>query len=313
MERWRREAALGVVLALLAGAVAIAAPEFYDAANLRNWLVDTLPLLVASVGMTFLMLAGQIDISVGAQFAVCGVLMGLLARAGLPPVLFIPVTLAAGGAIGALNGLLVARLRVPAIIATLAGMAVLRGTLRWLSGGAWVADLPPSFPWFGLSQDAGQAVFMAAAALLFLLALLFLRWTSWGRAVLATGGDAEAARLAGIRPEGVVFGVFVAMGAFVAAAALLSFPRYPAVEIEAGIGFELKVIACVIVGGVSIQGGRGSLVGTLLGVALLSVIGTMLVFLRVDAAWERAIQGGIILAAVTLDSLLWARRSGARA
>lgn len=310
--RLRRETALAVALAALLAVVALAAPEFFAAGNLRNLLVDALPLLVASVGMTLLVLAGQIDISIGAQFAVCGVALGLASRAGLPPVAAIAATLAVGAALGALNGALVARLGVPAVIATLASMAVLRGALRWWSGGQWIQDLPASFRWFGASQQAGQALFVAAAALIFALAVVALRWTSVGRRLPAVGCDAEAARLAGIEPRPVLFGAFVLMGALTAAAALLNFPRYPAIEIEAGLGFELEVIACVVVGGTAIQGGRGTLFGTLLGVLLLSVIGTVLVFLRVDPAWERAIQGAIILVAVAFDGL-WSPAPSTRA
>lgn len=313
MGRMRREVALAIALALLLTVVALAAPGFFAPGNLRNLLVDSLPLLVASVGMTLLMLAGQIDISIGAQFAVCGVVLGLVSRAGVPPFVAIAATLAAGASLGALNGFFVARLRVPAVIATLASMAVLRGALRWWSGGQWIQDLPATFRWFGLSQTAGQAWFVVAAALLFALAAAFLRWTSAGRTLPAVGCDAEAARLAGIEPRRVTFGAFVLMGALTAGAALLNFPRYPAIEIEAGLGFELAVIACVVVGGTAIQGGRGTLLGTLLGVLLLSAIGTVLVFLHVDPAWERAIQGAIILLAVALDGL-WspAKRSRAR-
>ncbi len=306
MGNLRREKMLVAVLAALMCVVAFAAPSFFAAGNLRNLVVDALPLLVAATGMTLLMLAGQIDISIGAQFAVCGVVLGLASKAGLPPIAAIAITLAAGAALGAINGFLVAHLRVPAVIATLAGMAVLRGALRWWSGGQWIQDLPSSFRWFGAPQEEGQVVFVATAFALFAIAAALLHWTRAGRKLPAVGCDAEAARLIGIRPERVVFSAFVLMGALTACAALLNFPRYPAIEIEAGLGFELEVIACVVVGGTAIQGGRGTLAGTLLGVLLLSAIGTVLVFLRADPAWERAIQGAIILIAVACDGS-WSR------
>jgi rhamnose transport system permease protein len=309
--RFAREASLAAVLAILCAIVARLAPSFFEPGNLRNVAIDSLPRLVAAIGMTLVMLAGEIDVSIGAQFAVCGVAMGWAARAGAPASLVIATALATGALLGALNGALVARFRVGAIIATLATMAILRGALRWITGGAWIQDLPSSFPWFGLGQARGQIAFAIAASLVFALAVVFLRWTSAGRAIAAVGSNREAARFAGIEPERVTFGVFVALGLLVALAALFAFPRYPAIEIEAGNGFELEVIACVVVGGTSIQGGRGTLVGTLLGVALLGTIGTVLVFLRVDPAWERAIQGAIILCAVVIDSALFSQRRGA--
>lgn len=305
--RHRRELALLGVLAALLALAAFAAPSFFDPDNLKSLAVDALPLLVGAIGMTLLMLAGQIDVSIGAQFAVCGVALGLASRAGAPPLIALAVTLAAGAVLGAVNGWLVARGRIPAVIATLATLAILRGALRWWSGGQWIQELPPDFRWFGLSQASGQAAFLASAALLFSLAVVCLRWTRAGRSLYAVGNDAAAARLAGIVPERVVLSAFVAMGLCAAAAALLSFPRYPAIEIEAGLGFELEVIACVVVGGAAIQGGRGTLLGTLLGVALLSAIGSLLVHLRADPAWERALQGAIILAAVAADGLASSR------
>jgi rhamnose transport system permease protein len=234
--------------------------------------------------------------------------LGLASKAGLAPLVAIAATLATGALLGAINGFFVARLRIAAVIVTLASMAVWRGALRWWSGGQWIQDLPDSFRWFGMSQSSGQLVFVAAALALFALATAGLRWTSAGRMLPAVGCDARAARLIGIRPERVVLSAFVLMGALTACAALLNFPRYPAVEIEAGLGFELEVIACVVVGGTAIQGGRGTLLGTLLGVLLLSAIGTVLVFLRADPAWERAIQGAIILIAVALDGI-WSTSS----
>ncbi len=302
--RFAREATLFAVWFALLAILRVAAPSFFEPGNLANLALDSLPRLVAAIGMTLVILAGEIDVSIGAQFAVCGVAMGLAAKSGLPLPLVIVVALATGMALGALNGVLVARFKVPAIIASLASLAFLRGVLRWASGGQWIQDLPSSFQWFGLSQSSGQLVLALGAATIFALAVVFVRWTSAGRTILAVGCDSGAARLVGIRPERVTFALFVAMGAASALAALCDFPRYPAIEIEAGNGLELDVIACVVVGGTAIQGGRGTLIGTLLGVALFRTIGTALVFLHADPAWERAIQGAIILGAVVVDSLV---------
>jgi rhamnose transport system permease protein len=139
-----------------------------------------------------------------------------------------------------------------------------------------------------------------------------MRYTAAGRAVYATGSDAEAARLAGMRPRHVVFWVFVTMGGLTGLAALLSAIQFIDVQTNSGIGFELRVIAAVVVGGTSIAGGRGSLSGSLLGVILLSTAGPALVFLGSQAYWDRALQGLIILAAVSVDALraVAARRPG---
>ena len=296
-----RELGLLLVLVLVAALLALLAPGFFAPGNLRNLALDNLPLLLAATGMTLVIVAGQIDVSIGAQFAAAGVVAGALAKLGLPMALVLPLVLGLGALFGACQGALVAR-GVPAIVVTLATLAILRGTLRWSTGGRWIAELPAGFQWLGLGQARGQLAFACAALALVALTAAALRWLHLGRAVYAVGCDADAAHLAGIRTARVTCAVFAAMGAFAAAAAALSAARYPAIEIEAGAGLELQAIACVVLGGASIRGGRGTLLGTALGVCLLGTLGTALVFLGVGAAWERAIQGALILAAVAPEA-----------
>jgi rhamnose transport system permease protein len=204
---------------------------------------------------------------------------------------------------GALNGALVAGLGLPSIVVTLATMGILRESLRWGQEGEFVRDLPADFQWFGAGQTAGQWLVVGVALAVVLLFAWAMRHVAAGRAVYATGSDPEAARLAGIRPQRVIFGVFVLMGALTGLAALLNSIRFPTVDPNAGTGLELQVIAAVVVGGVAISGGRGSLLGTFMGVALLGSIAPALVFLHTQPQWEKAIQGAIILAAVASAGL----------
>jgi len=258
---------------------------------------------VAAIGMTVVILLGQIDVSIGSQFAICTVAAGLLAKQGWPmPVLALGVA-GIGALLGAGNGALVAIGGIPSIVVTLASMVVLRDGLRWITGGEWVQNLPRSFQWMGLSQTAGQALMSAVAIALFAACAWGMRHLAVGRAVYATGSDAESARLAGIHPRNIVFGAFAWMGAMTGLAALLNSIRFSDLQSNSGVGLELKTIAAVVVGGVSITGGRGTLAGTLLGVALLGAVGPALTFLGVSAFWEKAIQGAIILAAVALDRI----------
>src|SRR5215813_2345196 len=201
----------------------------------------------------------------------------------------------------AINGALVARLKIPSIVATLAVMVAARDGLRWATEGRWVQDLPRGFQWLGLGQSTGQAVIVVSAIALFAAFAWGLKNLAAGRAVYAVGSDAEAARLAGVEPGRVVLGVFALMGALTGVAATLDSIRFTDIQSNAGVGLELKAIAAVVVGGTAINGGRGSLVGTLIGVALLGTIGTALTFLGVNPFWEKAIQGAIILAAVASD------------
>lgn len=311
MKLARRELALLAALLVLFALPLAGVEGFYSFGTFRNLLVDNLPLLLAATGMTILIVAGQIDISVGSQLVVSGVVAGLTARAGWPMPVVALTTLAAGAAFGALNGFLVTVAGLPAIIATLATLVLGRNALIIATGGDWIQNLPPSFQWFGLPQAVAQPLYILVALIVFLAFVWGLRHLSIGRSVYAVGCDHEAARRIGLRPQTVVFGSFVLVGVLTAAAAVLNFTRYPTIETNAGLGFELKVIAAVVVGGTAITGGRGSLFGTLLGVVLLGTIGTVFTFLHVNPAWERAIQGAIILLAVVGDTA-W-RRGQARA
>jgi rhamnose transport system permease protein len=248
-------------------------------------------------------LTRHIDISIGSQFAICGVLAGLMAKAGWPMPAVALGTVTAGLAMGGLNALLVAVFGLPSIVATLATMVTLREGLRWATEGAWVENLPAGFQWFGLGQAGGHVLIVGAAATVFTVVAWGLVHLRAGRAVYATGSDAEAARLLGVPARAVTALVFVALGGLNALAALLSSVQFIDVQANAGIGLELKVIAAVVVGGTAITGGRGTAAGTLLGVALLGVLGPALTFLGSHAYWERALQGAIILAAVATDAL----------
>lgn len=299
-----RAALLAWVLLLLV--LALRAPSFFAAGNVRDVVLSTVPVLITATGMTFVIVAGQIDISVGSQFALCSVTAGLLAAAGLPMFAVAICTCVLGAALGSINGALVSRLGVPSIVATLAMMVTVRESLRLGTGGAWVQNLPSGFQWLGLGQAGGQFAILAIASVVFAVVAWASKNIAGARAVYATGSDAEAARLSGIETGQVVSGVFIFMGGLTGLAAILNAIRFSDVQSNAGAGLELKAIAAVVVGGASITGGRGSLTGTLTGVALLGTIGPALTFLGVNPYWEKAIQGAIILAAVMSGS--FARR-----
>lgn len=297
----KRGASVLIAWAALLALLAFAAPGFFSVENLREILLANASVLIAACGMTLVILAGEIDISIGSLFAVLGVTAGVLSKTGLPMPLVALATALAGAGLGAVNGALVAGLRIPSIVATLAAMIVLRDSLRWATGGAWIENLPDRFQWFGLGQAVGETVIFAAAAAVFASLAWMLRNVAAARAIYATGSDPEAARLAGIPVRRVLFAVFVAMGALTGLAALLDAIRFREVQSNSGVGLELKAIAAVVVGGAAITGGRGRLAGTLAGVGLLATIGPALTFLGINPYWEKAIQGAIILASVAID------------
>jgi rhamnose transport system permease protein len=303
-----RERAALLAWIVLLGAFA---PGFFAPGNLRDVVLSMVPVLVVAIGMTFVIVAGQIDISIGSQFAVCSVAAGLMAVSGLPMPLVAVGACLLGAALGWINGALVSGLGVPSIVATLAVMVAAREGLRLGTGGEWVQNLPSSFQWLGLGQGVGQTAILVIAAVLFGAAAWAARNVAGMRRVYATGSDAEAARLSGIDTGAVTVWVFAGMGALTGLAAVLNAIRFSDVQSNAGVGLELKAIAAVVVGGASITGGRGSLTGTLIGVALLGSIGPALTFLGISPYWEKAIQGAIILTAV-MGEALTARRVGLR-
>ena len=302
MKRYFRElSVLGALAAVLVG-MAIFAPAFFSPQPLLSLLTREAPTLVVACGMACVIITRQIDISVGSMFSVCSVCAGLLAARGWPLLLVLPASIALGALLGAVNGLLVAGLRLPSIVVTLATMVTLRQGLNLVRQGEFV-NLPDSIQWFGLSQMAGQLV-LVGASVVFLVALaLAMRHLAAGRFVYAVGTDAEAARLAGIRPQLVTFLVFIFIGALTGLAAMMNLAQSPQVQPLSGAGLELKVIAAVVVGGVAISGGRGNLWGAFTGLLLLACVSPALIHLHIEAYWEKAIQGAIILLAVVADGL----------
>jgi rhamnose transport system permease protein len=311
--RLKREAPSLLALVILYLFLAFAAPNFFEKQNLRDLALANVPVLVVAVGMTLVIVVAQIDISVGSLFAVASVACGVLAKQGMPILLLPFAALAIGAVFGAVNGALISFVKAPSIVVTLATMVIWREALRWVTGGAWVEGLPDSFQWFGLGQSTGQAVIVGAALLL----VAALWWGSQNisafRNIYATGSDTEAARLAGISTASVVFWVFALLGALTGIASLLNGVRFSDVPANSGVNLELKAIAAVVVGGTPITGGRGSLFGTLIGVALLASIGPALTFLSVNPFWEKAIQGAIILVTVFFEAFSAGRQRRAAA
>ena len=302
MNRYFRElsvlAALGVVLA----SMAIFAPAFFQPQPLLSLVTREAPTLVVACGMALVIIPRQIDISVGSIFSVCSVCAGLLAARGWPLLAVLPAAIICGCLLGAFNGVLVAGLRLPSIVVTLATLVTLRQGLNLVRQGEFV-NMPDAVQWFGLSQTSGQWALVAMALALLVALGLALRHLAAGRFVYAVGTDAEAARLAGIRPQLVTFLVFVFIGALTGLAAMMNIVQSPQVQPLSGAGLELKVIAAVVVGGVAISGGRGNLWGAFAGLLLLACVAPALTHLHIEAYWEKAIQGAIILLAVVADGV----------
>lgn len=317
MKGMSREWGVFALLLLLVVAVGVANPAFLSGQNLRDLLVKAAPVAIVACGMTFVIVSGEIDISVGSLLGLLAAVLGVLTSGSrayhLPVAAAVPMVLLLGTGLGALNGLLVTVGRVPSIIATLGMLTLLQGVTEVVMGGEWVKDLPPELRFFGVGALLGVPVPVWAAAVVFGLCALLATQTPLGRRIYAAGGNPEAARLLGLPVERLKLAAFALTGFLTGLATLVSVPQLSVIESGVGRGFELLVVTCVVVGGASIRGGRGTLAGTLLATLLLSTVGTALIFLRLGESatyWERAIQGGFILLAVLADH--YTRRHGAK-
>lgn len=302
MKRHFHELSVLATLLLVLLGLAGWAPGFFAPQPLLSLATREAPTLVVVCGMALVILARQIDISVGSQFSMCGVAAGLVAAAGAPLAVVAAVAVGLGALLGALNGALVAGLGLPSIVVTLATMVTLRQGLNLARQGQFV-NLPEGTQWLGLSQSAGQWTLVGGALAVVAGLALGLRHLAAGRWIYAAGSDAEAARLAGLRPRATTFGVFVVLGGLTGLAAVMNLVQSPQVQPSSGTGLELKAIAAVVVGGVAIAGGRGKLWGALVGLLLLATVAPALTHLRLEAYWEKAWQGAIILLAVVAEGV----------
>jgi ribose/xylose/arabinose/galactoside ABC-type transport system permease subunit len=307
----RREVGVALLFLLMVAATSAVNRAFLSPVNLRDILVRSVPAAIIGCGVTFVILTGEIDISVGSLMGLLAAILGLTtthAHLGWPLWLGILATLAMGTAVGFFNGILVTFGRVPSIIVTLAMLTILRGLTesKLVMGGQWITDLPSNLRFLGIGTIAGVRVSLWVALIVVIAAILFARQTPSGRRVYAVGSNSHAAKLAGLSLARTKLLVFTLTGFLVGVATIVSVPEQATIEAGIGKGVELVVVTCVVVGGTSISGGRGTIIGTLLGVLLLGTVRTVLIFLKLgDSAvyWERAIQGAFILAAVLIDHL----------
>lgn len=312
----RREPWLLLLLLVTVAGVSCVNPSFLALGNVSDMLVNAAPVAIVACGATFVIVAGEIDISVGSMMGLLAALLGLLSstsQAALPVWAAIVLTLVFGTLLGLVNGILVTAGGVPSIIVTLGMLSVLRGCTELVMGGEWITDLPSGLRFIGTGSVLGVPVCLWAAMLVVLAAVAVARFTPVGRAIYAVGSNAEGAWLAGLSLVRTKLFVFALSGFLTGVATVVSVPQLSVVEAGVGRGFELLVVTCVVVGGTSIRGGVGTVAGTLLGVLLLGMIRTVLIFLRLGETatyWERTVQGGFILAAVLADHLTRPRTRG---
>ncbi|MDR7574222.1 MAG: ABC transporter permease [Armatimonadota bacterium] len=303
MRRWGRELTIAAALAALTLYLGVTQPNFVERATLASILTNAAYVAVVGVGMTLVIVAGQLDISVGSLMAVCALTAGMLARAGVPMPAVVLASLGLGLVLGAANGALVAFARIPSIIVTLATLTMWRGAILWWTKGYWVMPLPPAWKVLGTAEILGLPLPVWVGWVVVAVAAVLLGRTAFGRQVYAVGSNPTAAALAGVPVARVTFTVFALNGLLVGLATMIHVTRFSMVQTQEGLGLEFLVITAVVVGGTNIFGGSGTVVGTYLGVLLIIVTASALTFLGIPATWDQAIRGAFILAAVTADIL----------
>lgn len=298
-----REASLLLFIFAVAMIAGWRNPAFLTGEHWLTLVQESAPTLIGAIAIGMVILSGHLDLSVGSLLGACAMAAGHAAKAGWSLPLVIGVAIGLGSLVGAINGALVSRLRLPPIIVTLGMMGIIRGTMLVLTKGYWVIGLPETFRWLGIGKVLGVPVPVLIALLVLALSWTLLGFTSWGRDLYAIGSNSEAARLAGIPVQRRVFSVFVVCGILIALAALVHAARFPVVQSETGKGYELDVITAAVFGGVNIFGGSGSVVGAALGAFAVTVLHSALTFLQLSGEWDKFALGGLILLSVTIDAL----------
>ncbi|MBF8193628.1 ABC transporter permease [Nonomuraea sp. K274] len=306
-----RELGIALALALLIVVTTIVNPRFLTPQGIKDLLLGSTILAVLAVGQTIVVVTRNVDLSVGSVLGLSAFATGSLFMAN--PNLPIPVALLVGVLLGAVcgvvNGGLIAAARVPALVVTLGTLYVFRGVdYTWATGRQInAADMPPGFLHMGNATVAGVPVLTLFAIVVIVVAGYYLRTFRSGRELYAIGSSPAAARLSGIPVGRRVFAAFVVSGALAGLAGVLYAARFGTLDANAGSGFELNVVAAVVIGGVAIFGGSGSVYGAALGAVLLTTIGSALPVLGVSPFWQRAAVGALILAAIGLDRALAVR------
>jgi ribose/xylose/arabinose/galactoside ABC-type transport system permease subunit len=291
---------LGLII-VLGFVFSITTEKFMSMDNIANVLLVLAGIAIASIGMTMVIITGGIDVSVGSILGMASVVAGKLLQMEMHNSIVVLAALGVGCAIGLLNGLIISFGNVPPIIVTLGMMSMMRALLFTVLGGRWIAGVPASIRVIGLGKVLELPIPIWIAIALIALLSMFLVARPLGRAIYAVGNNAEAARVSGVNLHAVNLFVYAMTGLFVGLSGLIYVARTAMVQTNSGVGFELDVIAAVVLGGTSILGGKGTIIGSFLGAALIGVIKNGMVLMNVPALSEGLVIGILILISVVID------------
>ena len=295
-----------IALILLITVVSFLNANFFTLDNILNILRQTSVNAIIAVGMTLVILTAGIDLSVGSILALCGAFAATMVGLEVPVIIAVPTSLIAGALLGGLTGVIIAKGKVQAFIATLVTMTLLRGVTMVYTDGRPIStgftDTADAFAWFGTGYLLGIPVPVWIMAVVFIAAWYMLNHTRFGRYVYALGGNESATRLSGIDVDKVKMGVYAICGFLAALAGIIVASRLSSAQPTAGMGYELDAIAAVVVGGTSLAGGRGRIMGTLIGALIIGFLNNALNLLDVSSYYQMIAKAVVILLAVLVDN-----------
>ncbi len=301
-----REVLLTGAIVLLLGIIASRFPAFVAPSNLVSVFNDTAPLILLAIGQMIVILTRCIDLSVAANLALTGMVVAMVnvAMPGLPVPVIIALAISCGALLGMFNGVLVWQLAIPPIVVTLGTMTIFRGTIFLLSEGRWINahQLSDAFKGFPRAAFLGLPVMTWITLAVVLLFVVVMTRTTLGRAFYAAGGNPHAATYAGINVGRTQFWAFTICGALAGLAGYLWVSRFAVAFVDLARGFELTVVAACVIGGVAIMGGRGTVLGAMLGALFLGIISNALPVVNISPFWQLAISGSAIIIAVALNA-----------
>ncbi|EPF2547621.1 ribose ABC transporter permease [Vibrio cholerae] len=305
-KEWLIEQKSLIALLFLVVVVSFLNPNFFTVDNLLNILRQTSVNAIIAVGMTLVILTAGIDLSVGSVLALCGAFAATLVAMEVPVLVAVPTALLAGAVLGAISGIIIAKGKVQAFIATLVTMTLLRGVTMVYTDGRPIStgftDTADTFAWFGTGYALGIPVPVWLMVVVFAGAWYLLNHTRFGRYVYAVGGNESATRLSGINVDRVKIGVYAICGLLAALAGIIVTSRLSSAQPTAGMGYELDAIAAVVLGGTSLMGGKGRIMGTLIGALIIGFLNNALNLLDVSSYYQMIAKAVVILLAVLVDN-----------
>ncbi|WP_020374189.1 ABC transporter permease [Sulfobacillus thermosulfidooxidans] len=292
-------ALLGMIVVVIIATSIGSGGNFWSETNLDTILVDVALTAIPAIGMTFVIITGGIDVSVGAILGLSAAVTGIAYNQGLSPWSAAIIGILAGTIMGLINGIFIAYIQIPPIITTLGFLSIWSAALYLVLGGNWITNIPSSYTALAVTAKfVGIPLSMWVALVLVAAFSWILAYRSWGRYLYAMGNNAEAARIFGLPLTKTTLLAYTLLGMFSAVAGIVHLGLSPLVQASTGSGFELTVIAAVVVGGTNIVGGRGTIVGSLLGAIFVEIINDAVVLFHIQAFWQGVALGCMILISV---------------